>query len=196
MLVFPAIDLLGGKAVRLGQGRRDTATVYSDEPWKLAQGFAAAGAPAPARGRSRCGVFRRPEHNQATIARIIGATTMDVEVGGGLRTAEDCERLFAVGRPLRGAGNARRSRRPAVVEELCQKFPAEDRRGGRRPRGQGRGGRLARRLDRLGAGRGRGGGARRRGRRAVHRHRARRHAHWARPGEPPHAWHARSRPAP
>ena len=45
MLVFPAIDLLGGKAVRLSQGRRDTAQIYSNEPWRVAQEFAAAGAP-------------------------------------------------------------------------------------------------------------------------------------------------------
>ena len=75
------------------------------------------------------------EHNHATIARIIGATTMEVEVGGGLRTAEDCARLFAVGARYAVLGTAA-IKTPAVVEELCQKFPrrivvAVDARGGK-----------------------------------------------------------------
>ena len=45
MLVFPAIDLLGGAAVRLEQGRRESAKVYSRAPWEVAARFSAAGAP-------------------------------------------------------------------------------------------------------------------------------------------------------
>ncbi len=44
MIVVPAIDLLGGQAVRLREGKREDATVYSDRPWELAAGFARAGA--------------------------------------------------------------------------------------------------------------------------------------------------------
>ena len=45
MLVFPAIDLMGGAAVRLEQGRRESAKVYGRAPWEVAARFAAAGAP-------------------------------------------------------------------------------------------------------------------------------------------------------
>ena len=41
MRVVPAIDLLGGKAVRLRAGKRDDVTVFSDEPWAVAARFAA-----------------------------------------------------------------------------------------------------------------------------------------------------------
>ena len=44
MHVFPAIDLLDGKAVRLEQGRPESAKIYSHAPWELARRFAAAGA--------------------------------------------------------------------------------------------------------------------------------------------------------
>ena len=44
MELFPAIDLRGGRAVRLVQGDYDRMTVYSDEPVQLAREFAAQGA--------------------------------------------------------------------------------------------------------------------------------------------------------
>lgn len=135
MLVFPAIDLLGGKAVRLLQGKRDSATVYSDEPWKIAEAFAAAGAPRLHVVDLDAAFSGGREHNQPTIARIIAATTMDVEVGGGLRTAADCERLFALGAKYAVLGTAA-IKTPEVVEALCRQFPrriivAVDARGGK-----------------------------------------------------------------
>ena len=45
MLVFPAIDLMDGAAVRLEQGRRESVKVYDRAPWEVAARFAAAGAP-------------------------------------------------------------------------------------------------------------------------------------------------------
>jgi phosphoribosylformimino-5-aminoimidazole carboxamide ribotide isomerase len=43
MILWPAIDLLEGKAVRLKQGRRDSAKVWSDDPVSLAREWARAG---------------------------------------------------------------------------------------------------------------------------------------------------------
>jgi phosphoribosylformimino-5-aminoimidazole carboxamide ribotide isomerase len=122
MLIFPAIDLLGGKAVRLSQGKRETAKIYSDQPWKLAEAFAAAGAPRLHVVDLDAAFSAGREHNHPTIQRIIAATTMEVEVGGGLRTAEDCERLFALGARYAVLGTAA-IKTPALVEELCRKFP-------------------------------------------------------------------------
>jgi phosphoribosylformimino-5-aminoimidazole carboxamide ribonucleotide (ProFAR) isomerase len=45
MLGFSGHRSSGGRAVRLEQGKRETAKVYSDRPWELVKGFAAAGAP-------------------------------------------------------------------------------------------------------------------------------------------------------
>ena len=134
MLIFPAIDLLGGKAVRLAQGRRETAKIYSDEPWKLAAAFASAGAPRLHVVDLDAAFSAGRDNNHGVIKRIIAATTMEVEVGGGLRSAEDCERLFALGARYAVLGTAA-IKTPEVVEELCQKFPrriivAVDARGG------------------------------------------------------------------
>ena len=135
MLVFPAIDLLGGQAVRLQQGRRETATVYSHEPWLLAKAFADAGAPRLHVVDLDAAFSAGREHNHATITRIIAATTMEVEVGGGLRTVDDCARLFALGARYAVLGTAA-IKTPELVEEACRKFPrrivvAVDARGGK-----------------------------------------------------------------
>ncbi len=122
MLVFPAIDLLGGKAVRLSQGKRETATIYSHEPWKLAVEFAAAGAPRLHVVDLDAAFSAGREHNHDTIAKIIAATTMEVEVGGGLRTEADCDRLFALGARYAVLGTAA-IKTPELVEALCRRFP-------------------------------------------------------------------------
>jgi phosphoribosylformimino-5-aminoimidazole carboxamide ribotide isomerase len=135
MLVFPAIDLLGGQAVRLLQGRRDSATVYSKEPWLLAKAFAEAGAPRLHVVDLNAAFSGGQETNHETIARIIAATTMEVEVGGGIRTIADCEKLFALGARYAVLGTAA-IKTPEMVDEACRRFPrrivvAVDARGGK-----------------------------------------------------------------
>src|SRR3712207_2059522 len=98
MLFFPAIDLLGGQAVRLLQGKRESATVYSKAPWELAPKFAAAGAPRLHVVDLDASFSGGNQNKHESIRRIVAASaTMEVEVGGGVRTIEDCERLFALG---------------------------------------------------------------------------------------------------
>jgi phosphoribosylformimino-5-aminoimidazole carboxamide ribotide isomerase len=122
MLVFPAIDLLEGQAVRLEQGRRESAKVYSREPWKLAESFAAAGATRLHIVDLDAAFSAGKVHNQETIARIAAATPAEVEVGGGLRTVADCERLFALGARYAVLGTAA-IKSPALVAEVCGRYP-------------------------------------------------------------------------
>src|SRR5688572_18861599 len=122
MLIFPAIDLLDGKAVRLEQGRRETAKVYSHEPWELARGFAKAGAPRLHVVDLDAAFTGGAKNNRATVQQIAAATTMEVEVGGGIRTVEDCERLFGMGVRYAVLGTAA-IKSPDVVETLCGRFP-------------------------------------------------------------------------
>jgi phosphoribosylformimino-5-aminoimidazole carboxamide ribotide isomerase len=122
MLIFPAIDLLGGKAVRLRQGLRETATVYSERPWELAAAFAAAGAPRIHVVDLDAAFTKGQQNNHDTIRRIAAATTVDVEVGGGVRTVEDCERLFDLGARYAVTGTAA-IKTPEIVEAACAKFP-------------------------------------------------------------------------
>lgn len=95
MLILPAIDLLGGKVVRLVEGKRDQATVYSDSPGDVAAAFVEAGA-----HRIHVvdldGAFAGRRENIAAVAAIL-ATGVSVELGGGVRDTETCRRLLEEG---------------------------------------------------------------------------------------------------
>lgn len=122
MLVFPAIDLLDGRAVRLERGKRESAKVYSDKPWELARGFAEAGAPRIHVVDLNAAFSAGAEHNRGVIEKIVKASSIDVEVGGGIRSADDCERLFALGAKLAVLGTAA-IKTPEIVEQLCRTYP-------------------------------------------------------------------------
>ena len=122
MLVFPAIDLMNGQAVRLQQGRRDSAKVYSSNPPELARASAAAGAPRLHVVDLDAAFTGGMQNNHETIRAILAATNMDVEVGGGVRTVEACEWLFALGARFAVMGTAA-IKTPEVVTEACRRFP-------------------------------------------------------------------------
>ena len=96
MYIYPAIDLYGGKAVRLFKGDYTQMTVYSDDPVSVAKDFAAAGA-------SRIhlvdleGAKTGKPANLSAIAKIIEATGLFAEVGGGIRDMETVESYLAIG---------------------------------------------------------------------------------------------------
>ena len=96
MYIYPAIDLYGGKAVRLFKGDYTQMTVYSDDPVGVARDFAAAGA-------SRIhlvdleGAKTGKPANLSAIAKIIEATGLFAEVGGGIRDMETVESYLAIG---------------------------------------------------------------------------------------------------
>ncbi len=123
MQVFPAIDLLDGKAVRLEQGRPESATIYSHAPWEVARRFASIGAPRLHVVDLDAALSRGAKHNHATIEKIITAAgSMEVEVGGGIRTLDACQRIFAVGARYAVMGTAA-IKTPEVVEEACRRYP-------------------------------------------------------------------------
>ena len=85
MYLLPAIDILGGKAVRLMKGDYDRVTVYNDDPVAQARAFAEQGASwlhVVDLDGARSGL---PE-NIAAIEAIVSATGLSVEVGGGVRS--------------------------------------------------------------------------------------------------------------
>jgi phosphoribosylformimino-5-aminoimidazole carboxamide ribotide isomerase len=87
MILFPAIDILGGKAVRLAQGAFDAPTEYDDDPLDAAQRWVASGARAlhvVDLDGARTGEPANLEH----IRRIAAAVDVPVQVGGGLRTLD------------------------------------------------------------------------------------------------------------
>jgi phosphoribosylformimino-5-aminoimidazole carboxamide ribotide isomerase len=125
MLVFPAIDLMDGAAVRLEQGRRESVKVYDDAPWEVAARFAAAGVTrihvVDLDAAFTRGAADRKD-NRATIARIAAAAGVDVEAGGGVRSLDDCAALFDAGVRFAVLGTAA-IKDPALVETACTRWP-------------------------------------------------------------------------
>lgn len=124
MILLPAIDLLDGKAVRLAGGRREEATIYSEEPWSLAEGFARAGANW-IHVVDLDGAFAGRPAQRELVARIIEtarAHGSTVEVGGGVRDAAAVEHLFDLGAQRVVVGTLA-VREPDVVARLCGAHP-------------------------------------------------------------------------
>jgi phosphoribosylformimino-5-aminoimidazole carboxamide ribotide isomerase len=122
MQVIPAIDLLGGCAVRLTQGRREAATVYDRAPSAVAARFAAAGA-TRLHVVDLDGAFAGVPANEAAVARIVAAApALRVQVGGGVRDAGTAARLFALGAHAIVLGTAAVAD-PALVQALGAAHP-------------------------------------------------------------------------
>lgn len=96
MNIFPAIDLFGGKAVRLLRGDYDKMTVYSDNPLGVARDFEKAGASfvhlVDLEG-ARSG--RTPDFE--TVRKIACGTSLFTEIGGGIRSLETVEKYLDSG---------------------------------------------------------------------------------------------------
>ena len=87
MTILPAIDLKGGKCVRLRQGREDDVTVYGDDPAAQAEDWRRQGGE-ELHVVDLDGAFAGTPKHAEVIAEIIKAFGGPVEVGGGLRTPE------------------------------------------------------------------------------------------------------------
>ena len=96
MLIFPAIDLYDGKAVRLYKGDYNQMTVYSENPPELAEAFRAAGA-THMHLVDLEGAKTGETPNLETIRRIREAVPLFIEVGGGVRSIEIVERCLDTG---------------------------------------------------------------------------------------------------
>jgi phosphoribosylformimino-5-aminoimidazole carboxamide ribotide isomerase len=121
MLILPAIDLRGGRCVRLRQGRYEDETVFDADPVAAAGRFEAAGAKwlhVVDLDGARSG---KPE-NLSTIRRIVEAVRMQVEVGGGIRTTEAAAEVLGLG-AARVIVGTRAVRDPGWLRDLAFRFP-------------------------------------------------------------------------
>jgi phosphoribosylformimino-5-aminoimidazole carboxamide ribotide isomerase len=118
--VIPAIDLQGGRCVRLVQGDFDRSTVYGDEPAGIARRWQAAGA-------SRIhvvdldGAREGGPRQLTTVAEIVKAVSVPVQLGGGMRTVDDIEAALAVGVERVMVGT-RAIEAPEFVDEALARF--------------------------------------------------------------------------
>lgn len=119
LLVIPAIDLRGGRCVRLYQGSYERETVYFDDPVKMARLWRVQNARVlhvvdldAARGQG---------HNRDVIGAICQALDIPIQVGGGIRTLEDIEALLAQGvyRVVLGTAAVRE---PDLVSEALARY--------------------------------------------------------------------------
>ena len=120
MKIYPAIDIRGGKCVRLFKGDFAQETVFSDSPAAMAKQWAAQGAEylhlvdldGARAGRSE---------NLTTVKEILAAVNIPVELGGGIRTMENIDEVLALGvrRVILGSVAVRD---PELVCEACAKY--------------------------------------------------------------------------
>lgn len=123
MLLIPAIDLRNGFCVRLLQGESDKETVYSNDPAAMAVTFEEAGAK-----RLHLvdldGAFQGEGANISSIRSILKNVSIPVQIGGGLRTEEDIDRMLALGVSAVIVGTMA-VKHPDVLEKVLKKYTDE-----------------------------------------------------------------------
>ncbi|PWM70659.1 MAG: 1-(5-phosphoribosyl)-5-[(5-phosphoribosylamino)methylideneamino]imidazole-4-carboxamide isomerase [Bacillota bacterium] len=122
MKIFPAIDIIGGKVVRLSEGDYGKVTSYSVSPEEAAANFARSGA--------SCvhivdldGAKSGRAENAALIGEVVRAHKLFAEVGGGIRSEKTIESYLSqgVGRCVLGTVAVKNF---AFVEEMAKKYPS------------------------------------------------------------------------
>lgn len=116
MILYPALDLLGGKAVRLTRGDYEKVRVYSDDPVGVLAGFKAAGASC-AHLVDLDGARDPAARQRSALEPLIKSSGLKVQVGGGVRARADAEQLLSWGADRVVLGSAAVAD-PALVEEL------------------------------------------------------------------------------
>ncbi|WP_434632374.1 1-(5-phosphoribosyl)-5-[(5-phosphoribosylamino)methylideneamino]imidazole-4-carboxamide isomerase [Chromobacterium sp. CV08] len=125
MLLIPAIDLKDGQCVRLRQGAMDDATIFSDDPVKVAAHWRDQGA-----RRLHLvdlnGAFAGKPKNLAVIRDILGEVgeDMPVQLGGGIRDLDTIEAYLDMGLAYVIIGTAA-VKTPGFLHDACDAFPGQ-----------------------------------------------------------------------
>jgi phosphoribosylformimino-5-aminoimidazole carboxamide ribotide isomerase len=121
VILFPAIDLKNGEAVRLQQGDRARATVFNRDPAEQARVFAAQGF-AYLHIVDLDGAFAGQPMNAAAVERILARVQIPVQLGGGIRDQATIEGWLAKGVTRVIIGTAA-VRDPDLVRAAAKRFP-------------------------------------------------------------------------
>ncbi|EMI21432.1 1-(5-phosphoribosyl)-5-((5-phosphoribosylamino)methylideneamino) imidazole-4-carboxamide isomerase [Rhodopirellula maiorica SM1] len=124
MEIWPAIDLRHGKPVRLKQGDYDRQTIFGDDPVEFAKRWQDAGAKRlhlvdldAARGDD-------PERNRDAAKRIVEATGLPCQLGGGVRDEAAIELLLGLGLARLVVGS-QALKQPAWFASMCDRYPGQ-----------------------------------------------------------------------
>jgi phosphoribosylformimino-5-aminoimidazole carboxamide ribotide isomerase len=124
VIVFPAIDLRGGRVVRLRQGRADAETVYGDDPAQVAARWQREGAEW-LHVVNLDGAFGNDTAlNARALEKILAVVPIPVQFGGGLRDLASIEAAFALGVVRVVIGTAA-IENPALISNALARFGAE-----------------------------------------------------------------------
>ena len=123
MQIWPAIDLRGGKCVRLEQGDYRRETVYGDDPAEMARRWVAEGA--------EClhlvdlDAARDGTHaNLAAVRNILAAVKVPCQLGGGVRDEPAIERLLSLGLSRLVVGTSA-LKDPVWFRAMCREYPGQ-----------------------------------------------------------------------
>jgi phosphoribosylformimino-5-aminoimidazole carboxamide ribotide isomerase len=121
MIIFPAIDIKDGLCVRLMQGDPERVTVYGRDPEAVARRWQEEGAEW-LHVVDLDGAFSQTPRNREAIAALVGAVSIPVQVGGGIRRLATIEDYLGLGLERVILGTAA-LREPQLLDEACRRFP-------------------------------------------------------------------------
>ena len=121
MRIIPAVDIKEGRCVRLVQGKADQETVYSNDPLSMANHWDEEGAQT-IHVVDLDGAFQGSPINSEIVKKIIYSSSVDIQVGGGIRTLEAIEKYVKAG-AYRVILGTIAQKEPEFVEEACRRFP-------------------------------------------------------------------------
>lgn len=123
MILYPAIDLKDGKCVRLRRGEMNEATIFNPDPADQARRFAAMGF-AALHVIDLNGAFAGKSVNAASVKAILAASSLPVQLGGGIRNRQGAEHWLEAGaqRVILGTMAVKN---PALVKELARAHPGK-----------------------------------------------------------------------
>lgn len=122
MLVIPAIDLKGGKCVRLRQGKMENDTVFSSDPLAVASRWVSEGAERLHLVDLNGAFAGEPVNGEIIKAIAQTHPTLTIQIGGGIRSLETIEAYLKVGVDFAIIGT-QAVKQPSFVREACAAFP-------------------------------------------------------------------------
>lgn len=123
MIIIPAVDIKGGRCVRLLQGRKDAETVYSDDPVQMAKKWESQGAEL-IHVIDLDGAFQQHPQNSDAIKKTVEQLDIPVQVGGGIRNEKTIRQYIEIGveRVIIGTEAIKN---PKLVKKACKAFPEQ-----------------------------------------------------------------------